>query len=371
MKKWTRIVLPLLLLLLLVGGWLKSQRPGVAKPAAAVMPLQLSALDVVSAQRLNLQSGVEISGTVKAVDTAFVKSKVAAELQRLAVREGDAVKAGQVLGQLDPAEFDLRLRQAEQSAQAAKAQWDIARRQLDNNRSLVAQGFVSPTGLEASVSTEAAARATWQAAESASGLARKARADAVLVAPISGQVSQRLAQPGERVALDARVLEIVDLSRLELEAAVPAETGAQLRPGATARLEIEGLSAPVKAQLVRINPAAQGGSRSVLVYLRLDSVPALRHGLFARGRLSLGEGDALVLPTSAIRIDKAKPFVLVVREGRVQAVSVVLGRQGEAQGQSVTEVREGLAPGAQVLSAAVGQVPEGTLVTLPASAGKP
>ena len=81
--------------------------------------VQLSATDILEVQEVDLQQGLAISGQVKAVNSAFVKARVAGELRELSVREGDFVKAGQVLGRIDATEYLARVRQAQQQAEAA------------------------------------------------------------------------------------------------------------------------------------------------------------------------------------------------------------------------------------------------------------
>jgi RND family efflux transporter MFP subunit len=306
------------------------------------------------------------------VDSAVVRAKVAAELKTLSVREGDTVTAGQTIGQLDTLEVDLRVQQADQNATSARAQWDIAQRALNNNRALVAQGFISATGLETSISNEAAARATYEAAVAAVNLTRKARNDTRLVSPISGLVSQRLVQPGERVAVDAKLVEIVDLSRIELEAAIAPEDIGGVAIGQTARLAAEGLNGPVTARVARINPSTQAGTRAVLAYLRLDPRPNLRQGLFLTGAIDLSTGSALTVPVSAVRVDQAQPYVLAVVGDHVEQRKVTLGQRGElpidGQIESVVELTSGVTDGMVLLRGSAGALRAGTQVRVLAAA---
>ena len=374
--KWGVVVLAVVVLGGFVARSIKMRKQDEASATAAsgkaAPMLELAATDVLLLRPTELTRTLTVSGGLKAVNSAVVKAKVAAEVRSLTVREGDSVKAGQVIGQLDTTEYDWRLKQAEQTAASAKAQLDIAKRALENNRALVAQGFISPTGLETSVSNEAAAQATWQAAAAATELARKARADSVLVAPISGVVSQRMAQPGERVGVDVKIVEVVDLSRIELEAAVAPEDVGGVQVGQRARLSVDGLAEPAAATVVRINPSTQSGTRAVLVYLALQPQPGLRQGLFARGNIELQRKTALVVPVSAVRIDQAQPYVLALQDGKVVQRGVGLGLRGDARldGRldAAVELVSGVTEGSTVLRSTAGAVRDGTPVKLAGSA---
>jgi len=376
MKPWIKWAIALVLLLLLataVWGTLsarKKQQQALADTTAAKAQtvVELAATDVFQAKTVELSQGLPVSGSLKAVNSAFVKTRVAGELQGLTVREGDTVKAGQVLARIDASEYQSRMRQAQEQADSAKAQIDIVQRQYDNNQALVNQGFISKTALDASLANLNAAKANHRAALAAAEVARKSLDDTVLRAPLSGQVAQRLAQPGERLGVDVRVLEIVDLSRLEMEASLGAADALTVRPGQSAVLQIEGSAQTVKATVARINPSAQGGSRSVLVYLGIDNTATplgLRQGLFAQGTLGTTRMSALAVPLSAVRTDKPAPYVQVVDNNQVVHKPVELGLRGSSAtdaGQGTLVAVKGLADNAVVIAGAVGALREGTAV---------
>ncbi len=346
----------------LIGWRLSAQRTETAPPVVtSVAPLELAPGDVFTVRSESLLLGLPVSGTLKATQTAMVKARVAGELMDLVVREGDAVKAGQVIARIDPTEYQARWRQARQQADSSRAQMDIAQKQYDNNEALVRQGFISQTALQTSLLNLNGTRAAWQSAMAAADVAQKALDDATLKAPISGQIAQRLAQPGERLAIDARVVEIVNLGQFEIEAALPAQDATGVQIGMKAELQVEGASQPVSATVLRLNPSAQAGSRGVLVYLGVPGREGLRQGAFAQGTLGTRKVQAIALPLGSVRTDKPQPYVQVVEDGNVRHVNVEPGTRLEVGKQTRVTVT-GLGEGAQVLAPGVGAMREGVKV---------
>jgi RND family efflux transporter MFP subunit len=373
MKSWLKwLIVALVLVALAAGAWRllsgrQAQKIALEAQQAAQKTqavVELAAADLVRLKTVDLVQGLAIAGPLRATNTAFVKARVAGELQGLSLREGDRVTAGQVVARIEATESQARVRQAQQQAEAARAQVDIARRSFENNRSLVDQGFISKTALDTSQASLTAAEASYRAAVAGADLAAKSLEDTVLRAPMAGLVAQRLAQPGERVAIDARILEIVDLSRLELEASISPADSLLVKTGQVARLSIEGATAPLTAKVVRVNPSALSGSRAVLAYLAVQPNAGLRQGLFAQGTLTTGSLSLPAVPLSAVRTDKPLPYVQLIQDGAVLHQTVELGARGERDGQSLIAIK-GLAENALLLSGSVGSLRAGTRVKLP------
>ena len=375
MKRWMKWTIAALVVAVAAAGIaraLSARKTQQATSAAQATPpiqtvVELASTDVVQVKTRELAQGLAVSGALKAVNSAVIKARVAGELRDLTVREGDFVKAGEVVARVDPTEYASRMKQAQEQADSTKAQIDIAQRQFDNNRALVDQGFISKTALDTSSSNLVSAQANYKAAMAAVDVTRKSMEDTVLRSPISGLVSQRLAQPGERVAIDARVVEVVDLSRIELEASLSAGDSVDVKVGQTATLQIEGSAQPLTARVARINPTAQAGSRSVLVYLSVGNPAGLRQGLFAQGVLGTGVRPSLAVPLKSVRTDKPVPYVQVIENGQVVHRPVEMGTRGDADGEAMVAIT-GVADNATVTRGAVGSLRAGTSVKFTAPA---
>jgi RND family efflux transporter MFP subunit len=342
-KRWTSHLTQALLVVLLTGVLVSllacqpnEKSPDLGATAkstsnasnASNEQVEISPQDVTRLSAQELISGLPITGNLRANKDAFIKARVAGELMDMHLKEGDPVEAGQILGRIDPVEYQRRLKQAQETADAAKAQIDIAQRQYENNKALVEQGFISKTALESSWSNLQTAQATFKAAQAGADVASKALEDSILRAPFKGQVSARLAQSGERLGVDAKILEILDISQFEVETTVSAMDSLELHVGQVAQLHIEGSTPTRLATLVRINPSTQTGSRNVLAYLRLQNNDGLRQGLFAQGVLNLKKKTVLCVPSKDIQNFKSEPFVQIIQDGVIKHQTIQKGVSG-------------------------------------------
>ena len=347
--------------------------PAPASPAAAKTSaptaLEFLASEVVTTEPAELRQVMQLTGTLRAVDQVTVKAKVAAEVRAVMVREGEPVKAGQVLVKFDTSEYEARVAQARGNLNNARAQMEIATKTRDNNLALVEKGFISKNAFDNSASQYAAAKASVDSAQGALDIVLKSLNDTVSRAPISGLVSVRHVQPGEKVAMDSRLLEIVNLQQLELEAAVPSSEISKVAIAQKVELRIEGLSQRFDGKVVRINPATQAGSRSVPVYVQVANPQnLLRVGMFADGRLLLSsKAGAVTMPQSAVRKVNDGSFVFAIVNNKIERLPVTLGSTGLVGDDHHIEITSGLEFGTQVIRADMGNLTPGTPVRVNAT----
>jgi RND family efflux transporter MFP subunit len=365
---------------LVVAGlaWQRARAPAAptapaAPVASAPASVEFAPGDLAVMQPGRMVRSVPLTGTLRPVNQTVVRTKVAGDLREAPVREGMPVKRGQTVARIDPTEYEVRVRERDAQRLAAEAQLEQAKRTLDNTRQLHERGFVSQSALDQVLSAREVAAGNRDAAIAQLALARKALADTVLTAPIDGVVAERFAQPGEKLPVDGRVLSIVDLSRMEIEAPVPAAEVGGVLIGQAVELRIEGVAQRQTGRVVRIAPTTQPGTRSVPVYIALDNRdPSVRAGLFAQGSLAVESRDGvLALPAAAIRDAGARLFVYAIDDGRLVERDIRLGMRDDASG--TVEVREGLRTGERVVVANLGALRAGSLVKVaePGAAAAP
>jgi len=373
-----RIILLLVLVIILAGGvtWLLRQKSAVksapvAAPVAASMAVTAPTLEflpseIFTTKPLDIQQTLSLSGALRAVDISSVKARVAAEVREIPVREGDTVHAGQIVARMDVTEFQARVDQARGTLNAARAQLDIATKNRDNNRTLVEKGFISKNAFDNSASQYATAEANVEAAKGALDIVQKLVNDTVIRSPIAGVVAMRYVQAGEKVSADNKLLDIVNLQKMELEAAVPTNDIVNVGIGQRVTLRIEGLPQTIEGKVVRINPATQSGSRSVLVYVQIANPQnQLRSGMFAEAQLILKtKTGVLALPQNAIRKDGNGTYVYVVEGGVLARKPVTIGMSGRTSDDYMTEVLSGIDFGTQVVGTDMGSLQPGTHVRI-------
>ena len=343
-----------------------------AAPAAATATLvEFLPEDLYTVRRDALSRTLPLTGTLAALTSATVKAKVAGELVEVAVREGQTVKRGQLLARIDQTEVQARVAARQADAEAARAQLGLAEKNRSTQKSLLEKNFISQNAFDTTQSNQEVAAARMRAAEADLVAARKSLGDAVLLAPFAGVVSERHAQHGDRVPLDGKVVSLVDLTRLELEAAVPASTIARVKVGQPVAFRVDGFGErEFLGRIERINPATTAGSRSINLYAVIENSDGLlRGGLFAQGELILERiENALLAPASAVREETGRQYVYAIADGVLRRKLVKTGRPDA--GDQV-QVLEGLAEGERIVKSNLGLLREGVpaKVREPAAAG--
>jgi RND family efflux transporter MFP subunit len=373
-----------LVLVALVAGC-GEDRAGATPSTARDVPRPVRLVPAVAG---SLPRTVAATGTLAAEDQVVLNTKVAGRLERLPVDLGSVVRRGDVVAVLDPVDFRLRVDQAETALTQARARLGVpldgsadviepgrtalvrearavleqARRQRDRLATLHREGVLSRAELDQADADFRVAEARLQEAfeevrnrqalvaerRAALRLAEQAFGDATLRAPFDGVVRERHLSVGGYLDVGGAVVTIVRVDPLRLRLTVPEREAGAVRVGQPVRLRPEGGQTATEGRIVRLSPAIDEATRTLLVEAEVPNADgALRPGAFASAEIVVDpEAPAVLVPAPAVVTFAGVTKVLGVADGRVVEKRVRTGRRA---GDRV-EVLDGLAAGEIVVA---------------------
>jgi membrane fusion protein (multidrug efflux system) len=262
------------------------------------------AVEVGRVQAIRLEEDTQAVGTLRSRQGVMLKPEVSGRVARLAFNDGQRVRTGQLLVQLDDT---LQLAQLKQ----AEAQASIARTNLQRNRELVAQNFISQSAVDQSV-------ANLDVADAQVALAKAQLARMKILAPFDGVVGIRSVNVGDYVKDGADLVNIEDLSSVWVDFRLPERYMARLKPGQEVEVTLDALpDRQFTGRVDALDSALDANGRSVLVRARLSNAAGqLRAGMYARARVVFDVRErALVVPEEALVPVGDKQYVYKVVDG--------------------------------------------------------
>ena len=335
---------------------------GDAKAEAAPAPTTVGTENIVVAANAELASGPAISGNLQAAQEATVRAQISGTVLQTLVDEGSRVATGTLLARIDDRTIRDQYLSARSGVTSAQSAADVAQRNLERNERLATAGAIADRDLESSRSQNVAAQSQLADAKARLTLQEKQLSDAQIRAPFSGIVSRRQVSGGDVVQPGGEMFIVVDPTTMRLEAAVPANQLAAIKIGSPVSFSVSGYpEREFTGKITRINPTADPTTGQVRVVVSVPNAGNnLVGGLFAEGRVASERRNALVAPTTAVDVTGVKPFVVRLKDGKVERVDVELGLRDEESER--VEIKAGLAPGDTLLVGAARGITPGTPV---------
>jgi multidrug efflux pump subunit AcrA (membrane-fusion protein) len=360
---------------------------------------------IENVQASPVEDTYDAMGTVRSKTISVLSSKVLGRIVSIPVREGDRVKAGQLLVEIDDREMRAQLKKSraglketqyaldemenairagEAEKKAADARLALASSTLDRFKGLFERRSVSSQEFDEVQTKNTAAKADAdQASERLQALLAKknqtiaridqaeadtANAEAFLshtriLSPIDGIVTTKPADLGQMAAPGTHLLSVEDESHYRLEALVEESRISRIRLGDTVSVSIDALGQkPMAAQVSEIVPALDPASRSTIIKIDLrapDSSTLFRSGLFGKARFNTGAKQVLTVPVQSVFERGQLTFVYVVDPAKIAHLRLI--QTGKRYGDRV-EILSGLSEGDHVVLEPLSAVKDGAAV---------
>lgn len=326
-------------------------------------PLSLVSADILQLKASELARGPMVSGSLQPVVKAEINAEVGGIVTKVLKDNGDLVKAGELLVQLDQTTFRDKLMSAQEAERSALVTADQAQKQLRRMQSLHKQNLVTAEVLES-----AEIKANQAHSELASAKARLVEARQQLErtevrAPFDGVVALRKTSAGDTAQIGKALMVVIDPSSMRFEGFIAADQVGQVKVGQAVNFKVNGYNNQrFDGVIERINPQAAETTRQVQVFVAINSEEPLVAGLYAEGHIAVANQQSLMVPPSVLVQEGDNHFVWQLSNNTLHKVKVQVGAKDPRWG--TVQLLSGVNIGDEVLLQPLGAIKEGATVTL-------
>ncbi len=241
-----------------------------------------------------------VPGTVVSKDRLKVASRITGFIEKITVDEGDIVKPGDTLVEIDNAQIEAAIKGADAAVLAAKADLLDAKDDVKRIKKLVKSKTMAEDDLRNAQVRRAQAKATLATAEAEVVAKRQDRRYSHIISPVQAQVRERLRDPGDLAAAGEPILQLDVLGDMELEVYLPSTSISSISFGQTVNVKVKSCDELLEGKVISIVRAADEVTRRYKVRLLLPPNENLTPGQFGQAQFVLGDENVIVVPASAI-----------------------------------------------------------------------
>lgn len=297
----------------------------------AVNPAAEPVIDVtaVPVRRGEIRQHISAPGSLAARRTSQIGAEVRGRISSVLVSEGDRVEAGAPLFEIDARMYEMAVREAEAGLDVTRAERKQLEAELVRAQALGRKDVVAKQEVERLTTRLEVARARERQVTEALALAQHNLDQTVVRAPYAGSVAARLADEGTTAVVTPQTIVVVlqETTRLEARAAIPESHMGSVRAGDEALITVEGIPEPLIARVSAVSDTIDDATRTYLVQIPIDNADhRLKAGVFASVEIRpAAKVDAWLVPRDSIRTEEGQSRLLLVRQGRAEAVAVEVG----------------------------------------------
>jgi RND family efflux transporter MFP subunit len=345
MTNSSKLTVACLLLIVTGSAACRGSSSPPAGQAAAAVGEPVMTVEAVRVTRGEITQRIFAPGSLAAQRSSQIGAEVRGRILEVYVSEGDRVESGDPLFALDARTYEMALREAQAALDVGHAERQQLESDLSRARALGRQDVVAKQEVERLTTKLEVAKARERQATEAVALAQHNLDQTIVRAPFAGSVAARLADEGTTALTQPQTIILIlqETAHLEARAAIPESEMARVHTGDRALIRLEGITDPVEGLVGAVSDTIDETTRTYLVKIPVENPDyQLKAGVFAHVEiLPAGKNDALLVPRDSIRTEEGRSRLLIVRDGRAEAVDVEVGMVSDDSAEILRGVMEG------------------------------